>query len=138
MALNYWFDNINDYENVVWIKTGKKNDDGSDEITMNPVTHALIFATLSVGIGDITDKNIDEFVARFRIIEKLQGPFIIEDGKGRPMEDHELAAHIGLRTNVSNETRAAWVRRIFGNKQTSITDDYARAWRRANETTAWA
>jgi hypothetical protein len=138
MALNYWFDNIHDYENVVWIKTGEKNEDGSDEMTMNPVTHALIFATMSVGIGDIREKNMDEFVARFRIIEKLQGPFIIEDGKGRRLEDHELAAHIGLRTNVSNETRAAWVRRIFGNKQTSITDDYAREWRRANEKTAWA
>lgn len=138
MALSYWFTDINDYENLVWIKTGEKNEDGTDEVNMNPVTKALIFSTLSVGLGEITNKNVDEFVGRFRILEKIHGPFIVEDGKGRALEDHEIGAHIGLRTNVSNESRAIWAKRNFVAKPSSITDDFARAWRRANENAVWA
>jgi hypothetical protein len=125
MALHYWFEKIDNYKNVVWV--GEK-----DEVRMNPVTETLIFGAISVGLGEITRSNVDEWAARFRIIEKLQGPFLVKAG-GKPwhVSDDDFIAHIGLQVNVGNETRAQWVRRIFTNKQTSITDDFARSFRRA-------
>ena len=125
MALNYYFDKIDDYENVVWIKTGEKNEDGTDEATMNPVTQALIFATLTVGLGEITDKNVAEFAARFRVIEKIDGAYVHKKGEPHYITDEEFIAHIGLRTNVGNETRASWSSRNFGAKPQSKTSQLA-------------
>lgn len=119
MSLSWNVENIKNYKEVCWLEDGK----------LNPVTNALIWSTISVGLGSITDKNLDEFVARFRIIEKLHGPTIYRDGKEAQLTDEEIAAHVGLYCNVSNETRAQWARRIFVTKQTSITEDYARTFR---------
>lgn len=122
MALRWNVDQIKDHENVCWIEAyGARR--------MNPVTETLIFGTMMVGLGEITDKNVDEFVARFRILERLQGPFL-NKGDGEPwyLSDEDFIAHIGLFCNVSNETRTKWVKRTFS-EPTSITDDIARSFR---------
>jgi hypothetical protein len=123
MSLNWNIEQVKDNKQVCWLEDGQ----------MNPVTHTLIYSTISVGLGSITDKNLDEFVARFRIIEKLHGPLIWRDGKESLLTDEEITAHVGLYCNVSNETRAQWARRIFVTKQTSITEDYARSFRGKHE-----
>ena len=45
MALNWNIENIKDNKSVCWMEDGK----------MNPVTNALIWSTISVGLGSITD-----------------------------------------------------------------------------------
>ena len=131
MALSWQVDQIKDYKNVCWIP-----DADSDERRLNPVTEALIFGTMSVGLGSITDKNVDEFAARFRIIEKIHGAQLYKpnpEGKGIVdwfVSDEDFIAHIGLVCNVSNETRAKWAARIFNNKQTSMTEELAYNFRR--------
>ena len=123
MSLNWNLEAIKDHKQVCWI-----GDD--DDAHMNPVTEVLIWGTMAVGLGSITDKNVDEFAARFRIMEKVHGSFLVK-GKGKPwlLTDEDFIAHIGLVCNVSNETRAKWAGRIFTNKQTSITEQLARAFR---------
>lgn len=130
MALKWNVEHIKDHDTVCWIEENGKQ-------CVNPVTQTLIFGTMMVGLGEITDKNVDEFVARFRILEKLQGPFLIK-GDGEPwyLSDEDFIAHIGLWCNVSNETRSRWVARIF-REPTSITDDISRSfylWRTKLET----
>jgi hypothetical protein len=135
MALTFDFTNIKNYKTTVWIP--KPTEENPDACRMNPVTEALIFGTMSIGIGRFTEKNIGEVVARFRIIEKLQGPMLsAKDKKDRYITDEEFVAHIGLITNVSEETRSAWARRLFVNKGTSITDQYRRYFERDQEKTA--
>ena len=125
MSLTWDLENIKDYKTVCWKKDGD----------MNPVTNALIWGTMGVGIGHITDKNVDEFAARFRILEKLHGAFLYKPGKGGKgkvdwyLSDEDFIAHIGLWCNVSFEARTKWVARMFTNKQTSITEDFARSFR---------
>ena len=130
MALSWQVDGIKDYETVCW--EGEK---GSIDRRMNPVTEALIFGTMSVGLGSITDKNVDEFAARFRIIEKIHGAQLYKPKEGGGIEDwfvsdEDFIAHIGLVCNVTNETRSKWAQRIFNNKQTSMTEELARNFRR--------
>lgn len=124
MALHYWFEKIDNYKEVVWIGEG-------DETRMNPVTEALIFGSISVGLSEISRSNIDEWVARFRIMEKLHGHFLIH-GDGSPwyVSNEEFLAHIGLRVNVTDETRTQWTKRIFGKTPTSITDEFRRQFNR--------
>ena len=130
MSLNWEVSQIKDYETVCWI--GEK---GSMDRRMNPVTEALIFGTIVVGLGSITDKNVDEFAARFRIIERVHGAQLYKpgpDGKGRVdwyLSDEDFIAHIGLVCNVTNETRPKWAARIFNNKNSSITEELARSFR---------
>jgi hypothetical protein len=134
MSLNFSFDKIKDYESVCWIK----DDSEPHGRRMNPVTNALIWGTISVGLGAITESNIDEFVARFRVIEKIHGAMLYKpnpDGPGTVdwfVSDEDFIAHIGLVCNVSNESRTAWARRIFVNAQTSATEEFARSFRRSN------
>src|SRR3954451_21061687 len=129
MALSYWLDGIEDYKNVVWMQQ-----DGTTEKRMNPATHALIFVTIAVGLGEITIDNVDEFAARTRIIERIDGPFLTaRDGADRYFTDADFIAHIGLRTNVHSETRTQWVARVFTSKRTSKTNNIADKFKRCNE-----
>lgn len=93
---------------------------------MSPVTNALIWATLGIGIGVIDDTTVDEFSARLDLWQKLygallQGPITHDDdGNQLPEPDwgpilvtkDDVVAHKGLSTNVfPMETRTAWVKR---------------------------
>lgn len=109
MSLNYDLGNIANYEEVCF--TGKP-----DQREMSPVTHALIFATMSVDIGRITEKNYLEFYSRAKFVAALFGSTLYEtDEQGKCRERNftieEIRAHIGLRTNVIDKTRATFVRR---------------------------
>lgn len=79
-----------------------------------PITNALIWATMSVGIRDITEENIPEFYARLRVWEDIAGPMLWgkdeETGKlvERKIEVDDLRKRIGLHTNASSMTRAEW------------------------------
>lgn len=74
-------------------------------------TDPLIWYTMSVGMGSITDANAGEFYARLQILELLWG--------SRP--EHRINAadvrqHIGLTTNVSTRSRAVWLREQVGRR----------------------
>lgn len=79
-----------------------------------PITNALIWATMSVGIRDITEETIPEFYARLRVWENIVGPMLWgkdeETGKleERKVEVDDLRKRIGLHTNASSMTRAEW------------------------------
>ncbi len=106
MSLDYKLDKIRDYETVCWEAKGQ----------MNPTTRALIFYTRAVGLGEIADKNVGEWCFRLKLLARL-------DDRARPLSplNHcldvptvaDLRRHIGLTTNATNETRAAWLRRTL-------------------------
>lgn len=128
MALHWNVENVHDYENVCWIGEG-------DEREINPITHALIFLTMSVGLGEITDKNADEFYARVHVMEQIHGHFTHIGGEGVYISPLDVQRHIGLTCNVANETRAQWARRIFvgrskGGSDVSVTSEYTRNYNR--------
>ena len=96
MSLDYELGNIANYKEVCY--TGEPG-----QRKMSPVTHALIFITMSVDIGRITEKNYLEFYTRAKFVGALHGQsyFTVE----------EIRAHIGLHTNVADKTRAYFVKR---------------------------
>lgn len=90
------------------------------------VRTALVFGTLGVGLREITDDNVGEFFARLDILQRLEGPFLTGPDGGVAITREDVARFVGLRTNASSETRAQWARRLFVNRQTSITEGLAR------------
>lgn len=108
MALNWNVEKIDNYETVCWI--GEK---GSDDRRMNPVTEALIFNSMAIDIGLITDDNAAEVFARTRILESINGGMLIKDGKESKITIEDIKAHVGLSTNVAFKSRKEWAMRWF-------------------------
>lgn len=72
-----------------------------DDVVLN----SLIWATISVGINEITPKNVDEFYARLHLYEKLRGTWTLVDGKPNYIKPDDLKKFIGLSTNAGSLTR---------------------------------
>ncbi len=126
MSLSFQFTGMTkeakDNPNYCWTEI-----DGRQEVA--PVSHTIIFACLGVGIGAITEKNVDEFYGRMVVYAKIGGPGkLFEDGKERLITEEELHDHIGLTTNVGNETRTQWMKRVISGN----VDDWSREYRRWN------
>ena len=99
--------------NLNEIKSGVQtwNESGNDLL---PEVRDIVFATMSAGIGHITEKNYIEFFMRCAAASAVSAwpqspdPITLEDVK----------KHIGLRTNVfPEEARTKWVKRIFENTE---------------------
>jgi hypothetical protein len=87
-----------------WNIENVKADWKSDDVW--PITDALIWATMSVGMNEITNSNWREFYSRAYMIQTIHGGWIIEKGKTRFVTPQEVKDHIGLYTNATNYTAA--------------------------------
>ena len=110
------------------------------------ITQTIIFTTMPVAMGSITESNWKEFLFRVKVIEKMSGALMnkaVSNGDpSRPYLPEPTTSHIpvyftpkmikrriGLHTNVSTETRAAWmkgyVKNLFQNIEREIErEDY--------------
>ncbi len=77
------------------------------------LTSCLVSACLNVGIPTITEANAREFYARVRVHEALVGALRGNDKGPMFMQPHEVRSHIGLRTNVTPKSEAAWQRQLL-------------------------
>ena len=113
MSLNWDLTKIKNYEELCW----KKDED--DTVRLNVVTDSLIWLTMAIGIGKITEENAPEVYGRIAAYEKLFGSFMIQfdnNGKQRVyITPEDVNNHIGLSTNVSKETEASFRKRIVDN-----------------------
>lgn len=82
-----------------------------------PMTEFMIFSTMIVGIGKITEENVSEYYSRIRFYERLNGHFFktkdeFGNFEGKDFPPSELKKYIGLRANVSYEETEGWISRI--------------------------
>lgn len=75
---------------------------------LRQTTERLIWATIVVDLGSITARNIDEWLFRLDCAAR-----IYEDREGYgAITREDLTKHIGLSTNVTNGTRAAFLKHM--------------------------
>lgn len=98
MALSYDFTDVEGIEEL-------HNDENE-----RAISHSLIMATMSVGIGDLTEDNLQEFYVRIKFLER-DGTFMNANDKEYPFTLEMLRKRVGLRTNVGYENRAPWLKR---------------------------
>ena len=140
MSLNWDLTKIDGYETLCWMPDPSSDtaDPNGDGKVMNPVTHALIWSTISVGIGEITEANAQEFFTRLSMYERVYGPMLTvynaETDQHEPqfLTPGDVRAHIGLHTNVFPKvTDAAWLKNLMRNYKYDIQ----RAWERETAAT---
>lgn len=130
MSLNWNVTDIADYNELVWLPVPDsvtdeeidqqcmggatyrydEADDGSKTYwQLNPITNMLVWATIEIGIGEITEKNYHEFWMRMAMCDGINGLRVIDvetDDDGvvtksrRSITLEEVKQHIGLKTNV--------------------------------------
>ncbi len=72
------------------------------EVAESPYTQAVIFATISVGMNQITDQNCEEFYKRVNAHERALGTFLLTpDNKPHFLTLENIQRLVGLRTNAS-------------------------------------
>ncbi len=79
----------------------------NEDESMNPTTHTLIWGMMAIDMNGITEENAVEVHRRFRILAQIYDEpaykFTLEDLKNR----------VGLSTNVSTTTKAAFKKRVM-------------------------
>ena len=98
MSLNWNLNAIANRETVCW-----------DAGHMKSETEVLIYATMFVGIPEITTKNALSFFARLSLFERVGGSLLL----GRSMTFAAVQAHIGMKTNASKMSEAQFAKVIL-------------------------
>lgn len=118
MALNWDTEKIENHEEICWERREATPTQAAGRY-LKPLTEAFIWTSISIGIGQWNEVNAAEVYARLKIIEALDGSFIMRmnDDTGK-FEQHRISPqdvidHIGLSVNVSYESRKDWAQRIF-------------------------
>jgi|688.fasta_scaffold06731_36 hypothetical protein len=130
MPLNWHVGNIKNSDDVCWITAthdSVMNGRVRGQEYLNPITDHFIWATMTIGLNEITEKNIDEWEQRLALAYRvgwLSKPVVWNgnepdaDGKNahcfeaRPLTRADLERHIGLSTNASYETAGEWRKRL--------------------------
>ena len=101
MSLNW---NITNVEN--WKKKQKSKKKSAN-------LNALIWATLIIGVGNITKKNYKKFYARLTAYEHLHGAFMYKGDKPYYITLEDVEEWIGLHTNAGDCSAAEFERRLM-------------------------
>ena len=138
--LSWDLSEIKNHEQVCWIETDdERKANGKPRFRLNPVTETLIFMTMPVRLGSITQANADDFYARVKIMEKLDGPFLhgFRDGKrqDRFFTPQDIQAHIGLGCNVTSESFAKFLG-VIRDEHRQHRNSYKRALREKDSVSA--
>jgi hypothetical protein len=101
----------------LWVKYRKGTPEEYEDV--NAETKALIFGSMALGLGSITEKNASEWYARWKMYEKYAGftLYSVYDKESNKINEVYLTPevilkHIGLSMNVSDETTATWCKRF--------------------------
>lgn len=122
MSLNWNVSKVADSDTTCFYIAGADDPDrgiSHGDKVLSGLTETLIFATMAVGLGQITRANHREFYSRIATYERLNGEFRNRYNgtghEGMPVTLPQVVAHIGLTTNVSKESDTEWRKRIFTN-----------------------
>ena len=115
MSLDWYLDEIKDWENVCWMDTGKTDENGTPYRRLRATTDALIWATQSLGMDRINEKTYERFHKRLTEYTNVTGKYMMQrwDETGESFQDinptlEDIQQHIGLYTNAPNMTQKQW------------------------------
>jgi hypothetical protein len=116
MSLNWNLTKIANHKTTCF-----KTDSSGDEV-MRGITHTLILTTMAVDLGEITAKNVDEWLVRLQCIAR-----VYSDEGWSSITRQQLTDHIGLSTNVfPNKTRKQFMTKMAKALERECADEVKR------------
>ena len=97
MSLNWSIEKVRDFKELYVCEETEQT-----ECQLKPMTERIIFLTMELDLGDITDKNIDEWMVRLGMMKRCGWAPRTEITRA------DIERHIGLHTNVRSTTRAGF------------------------------
>lgn len=127
MPLTWSVRNVKDADDVCYYTaTETRHYDGTTrgEEYLHPITNNLVWLTMSIGLNEITEENLDEWEARLGLAYQvgwISKPMVFagyeNDGNikrsPRMITRADLERHIGLQTNASHESSRDWRKRVM-------------------------
>jgi hypothetical protein len=133
MPLNWNVANVKDHDNVCFYEAKKSDPDTGlvkGERYLKGFTDALVWLTMSVGLDEITEDNIDEWVYRLGIEYAIHDSTVSRCVNGEWVrmrhDENSLRKHIGLYTNAGTISREEYhqkVIRFLASKGEDILED---------------
>ena len=110
----------------IWDKEGTKvvqTIEHEERECWHPVTEALVWSLLGIGMDNITSDNVDEVYTRLEMYGHVYGNSVLttSDGKGRGLTYEEIAQHIGMTTNMTTLTKVKFKNRLSNKIRESAT-----------------
>ena len=111
MSLNWNVEDVHDFEVL------HEDENGSGWA----ITKAIVFRTMLINMGEITEKNCEEFYTRIALCDECLGPSLGMTDEDGEMKDYfislaDVKRRIGLNTNVSEDSKAkfnGWLMRTM-------------------------
>ncbi|MDD4989660.1 MAG: hypothetical protein PHV42_04525 [Candidatus Pacebacteria bacterium] len=128
MSLNWNLKNVKNHDSVCFSKDEKGRE------RMECLTEVLITMTMSVDLGEISEKNYKEFFIRIDMLQRglggLMNKVVAGKNGGDDLETiwitlEDIRKHIGLTTNVSDKSSAAFSKR-FAERMRRQSEDKVR------------
>ena len=112
MSLDWDVEDVKDYKDL-WIADPQKG--RPDNKTLNTLTQTLIWATIPLGMGNITEENWKDFYASCKLTGV--GSYVYNEEKDRHIftvvSPENIKRHIGLFTNATRMTDKQFLDRIY-------------------------
>jgi hypothetical protein len=86
------------------------------------ISESLIWASIGVDLGSITEDNVDDWVFRLALIQKIDGAYMRLNGKPLFLVREHVERRIGLRVNVVNMTKTKWINKLLNNRDINVID----------------
>ncbi len=104
MPLNYDLTKINNFEELL-----------NESNQLKQPYNTIVFATMIVGMGEITEKNYNKFYNRLNVVERINGAFLRDSVTRNEtyIQEEDIKRMIGLKTNVGKDfTKATFMSNI--------------------------
>lgn len=128
MSLDWNIQGIDNWKEVCFDEWDEEKGSG----TLSARTESLIFCTMFVGMGAITEDNWQTFYKRMYAWEKVNGAIMYRGKEGGgieyvPVEPEEVYSHIGLKTNAGRETDTAFSKKLVNSMMEEASDALKRS-----------
>lgn len=101
MSLNWNMENVDKLEDL-------HSDDNEWAIS-----ESIIWATMMVDLGEITEDNIDEWAYRLALLQAVWGANMSASGNPFYLTKEHIERRVGLSVNVGNMTRNQWLKKLL-------------------------
>jgi hypothetical protein len=78
----------------------------------------LIWGSIALDLGSVTEENVDEWYFRFKFCEQIGRAVTTH-----PMRRDVIKRWVGLSMNVVTLTRKKWMKKIMDNVERDVRDD---------------